>query len=181
VARSVAESKLLAGIKAELAAPEYLEEFKRAVRQALSDEHAARSTQRDARARRLAELSGEIEHMVAAVAEGLLSPSLRAKLEAAEVERAAIASTSNTSDGSSVADLVPRLADTYSSLVENLERVPPPYVDRARTTLRGLIGEIRLIPEGECLTAEFELEGGRLLAAAEMKISVVAGARYARF
>lgn len=178
VARSVAESKLLAGIKAELAAPEYLEEFKRAVRQALSDERASRSTQRDARARRLAELSGEIEHMVAAVAEGLLSPSLKAKLEAAEAERTAIASTSNASDGSSVADLVPRLADTYSSLVENLERVPPRYVDRARTTLRGLIGEVRLIPEGRSLMAEFELEGGRLLAAADMKISVVAGARF---
>jgi hypothetical protein len=39
-------------------------------------------------------------------------------------------------------------------------------MDRARTTLKGLIGEVRLIPEGEGLTAEFELEGGRLLAAA---------------
>ena len=33
-------------------------------------------------------------------------------------------------------------------------------MDRARKTLKGLLGEIRLIPEGE---AEFELEGGRLL------------------
>jgi hypothetical protein len=53
--------------------------------------------------------------------------------------------------------------------------------DRARTTLKGLIGEIRLIPEGECLTAEFELEGGRLLAAVDIKISVVAGGRFVNF
>jgi hypothetical protein len=78
-----------------------------------------------------------------------------------------------------VVDLLPRLAETYSALVENLESVPPRYVDRARTTLKGLIGQIRLIPEGECLTAEFELEGSRLLAAADAKISVVAGARFA--
>jgi hypothetical protein len=47
-----------------------------------------------------------------------------------------------------------------------------------RTTLKGLIGEIRLIPDGEHLTAEFELEGARLLAAADVKISVVAEARF---
>ena len=76
-----------------------------------------------------------------------------------------------------MADFLPRLADTYSELVENLERVPPRYLDRARTALKGLIGEVRLIPEGGHLTAEFELEGGRLLAAADTKISVVAGAR----
>jgi len=34
------------------------------------------------------------------------------------------------------------------------------------------------IPEGTSLMAEFELEGGRRLAAAEMKISVVAGAGF---
>jgi hypothetical protein len=71
-----------------------------------------------------------------------------------------------------VADFLPRLADTHGALVENLESVPPRHVDRARTTLKGLIGEIRLIPEGECLTAEFELEGGRLLAAADAKCEV---------
>ena len=165
-------------IKAELAAPEYLEEFKRAVRQVLADERAARSAQRDFRAKRLADLSSEIEHMAGAVAAGLLSPTLKARLEAAEAERSALAGTTRASDGSSVADLVPRLTDTYSALVENLERVPPRYVDRARTTLKGLIGEVRLIPEGAALMAEFELEGGRLLAAAEMKISVVAGAGF---
>ena len=178
VARSIAESKLLAGIKAELAAPEYLEEFKRAVRQVLSDERAARSAQRDFRAKRLAVLSSEIEHMAEAVAAGLLSTTLKAKLEAAEAERSALAVTTRAAGGSSVADLVPRLADTYSTLVENLERVPTRYVDRARMTLKGLIREVRLTPEGAALMAEFELEGGRLLAAADMKINVVAGAGF---
>jgi hypothetical protein len=56
--------------------------------------------------------------------------------------------------------------------------VPLRYVGRARTASKGLIGEVRLIPEGEHLTAEFELEGGRLLAVADAKISVVAGAGF---
>jgi len=64
---------------------------------------------------------------------------------------------------------------TYAALVESLESVPPRYVDRARTMLKGPIGEVRLIPEGEYLTAEFELEGWRLLAAADAKIGGIWG------
>jgi hypothetical protein len=69
-----------------------------------------------------------------------------------------------------VADLVRRLADTHRTSVEHLDRVAPRYVDRANTTLKGPIGEIRLVPEGGALMAEFELEGGRLLAAANAKV-----------
>jgi hypothetical protein len=178
VLRSAVESKLLSGIKAELSAPEYLQEFKRAVRRALSDLRSVHSAQRAAREKRLAELSGEIEHMVSAIAGGLLSPTLKSKLEAAEAERAAMAVHPGESDVPTVATLLPSLAGTYAALVENLEHVPLGYVERARTALKGLIGEVRLIPEGEYLTAEFELEGGRLLAAADAKISVVAGAGF---
>jgi hypothetical protein len=42
---------------------------------------------------------------------------------------------------STVTDFLPRLAGTYAALVEHLERMPPRYVDRARTALKGLIGE----------------------------------------
>jgi hypothetical protein len=104
-----------------------------------------------------------------------LSPSLRVKLEAAEVQHTRLVSDQSASNTPTVADFLLRLADIYSALVENLESVPPRYVDRARTTLKSLIGDVRLIPEGQHLTAEFELEGGRLLAAADAKISVVAG------
>jgi hypothetical protein len=143
------ESKLLMGIKAELSTPEYLEEFKRAVRRALADVRSARGAQCAAREKRLAELSGEIENMVAAIAAGLLSPTLKSKLEAAEAERAAMASHASESDLPTVATILPRLAGTYAALVEDLEHIPPRYVDRARTALKGLIGEVRLIPEGE--------------------------------
>jgi site-specific DNA recombinase len=147
-ARRVAESELLAAIKAELSAPEYLEEFKRAVRQALADARGARAMHSESQGRRLAELAAEIEHMAAAIAAGLLSPTLRNKLEAAEAERANLVSEQGASSTPTVADFLPRLADTYSALVENLENLPPGHVDRARTTLKGLIGEVRLIDVG---------------------------------
>ena len=92
VARSAVESKLLTGIKAELRTPEYLEELKRGVRQALADVRSAHNSQRTARDKHLAELSSKIGHMVAAIAVGLFPPTLKSKLEAAEAERAAMAS-----------------------------------------------------------------------------------------
>jgi len=86
------ESKLLTGIKAELSTPEYFEEFKRGVRQALTDVRSAHNSQPTARDKSLAELSSEIEHMVAAIAAGLFLPTLKSKVEAAEAKRAAMAS-----------------------------------------------------------------------------------------
>ena len=86
--------------------------------------------------------------MAAAIAAGLLSPTLRAKLEAAEVEHTRLVSDQSASNTPMVADFLPRLADIYSALVESLESVPPRYVDRARTTLKGLIGDVQLHPRG---------------------------------
>jgi hypothetical protein len=126
----------------------------------------------------LGELMREIENMTAAIAAGLLSPALKAKLEATEAEHAKLLSSQDGSIAATVTEFLPRLADTYRDLVENLERVPPRHVDRARTTLKGLVGEVLLVPEDGRLVAEFTLQGGRLMAAADTKISLVAGARY---
>jgi hypothetical protein len=52
-----------------------------------------------------------------------------------------LASDQSASNTPTVADSLPHLADTQSALVENLESVPPRYVDRARTTLKGLTGQ----------------------------------------
>jgi hypothetical protein len=139
---------------------------------------AQRASGRETRAMRLSEVTREIEHLLGAVAAGLLSPTLKIRLEAAEAERAGLLVAEGGSAASRVGEVLPRLADTYRTMVENLEQVPPRFVDRARTTLKGLIGEIRLVPEGGGLTAEFDLQADRPLTAADTKISVVAGARF---
>ena len=68
--------------------------------------------------KRLAELRGEIEHIAA----GLLSPTLRAKLEAAEVVHTRLVSDKSASN-------TPRAADFLAGLA-------------------GLIGDVRMIPDG---------------------------------
>ncbi len=181
VARAIAESRILAGIKAELLAPEYLDEFKREFRALRAAQHSARKTAWEARRARLSELEQEIGHLIDAIAKGLLSPAVKARLEAAESEQTALLNDrGDQSDG--VADLLPRLGDTYRELVENLEHIPERHIPRARASLSGMTGgAIRLIPDGDqrFLTAEFSLDGGRLFEMATgQKINVVAGAGF---
>jgi hypothetical protein len=53
--------------------------------------------------------------MAAAIAAGLLSPTLRAKLEAAQVEHTRLVSDQSASNTPRAADFPPRLADIYSA------------------------------------------------------------------
>ena len=182
VGRVIAESKILAGIKAELLAPEYLDEFKREFRALRAAQHSARKSTLEARRVRLAELEQEIGHLIKAVAKGLLSPTVKARLESAESERATILSDRGGQSDQAPMEFLPRLADTYGELVDNLERIPDRHIPRARASLRGMTGgSIRLIPDAKmrALTAEISLDGCRLLEmACGQKINVVAGAGF---
>ena len=53
-------------------------------------------------------------------------------------QRRLIASHSDETDIPTVATILPRLVGTNVPLVQNLERVPPRYVDHARTALKAL-------------------------------------------
>jgi hypothetical protein len=57
----------------------------------------------------------------------------------------------------------PNLEATYRDLVDRLEDIPERHIPRARAALQRLVGGIRLVPEGEHLTAEFTLDGAQLL------------------
>jgi site-specific DNA recombinase len=63
VARVIAESRILAGIKAELLAPEYLEEFERELRTLRAAQRSARRAVGEARRARLSELQQEVGHL----------------------------------------------------------------------------------------------------------------------
>ncbi len=162
VSRTLAESKLLAGIKAELMQPEYLEEFKRTVREKLAKQRDTTSANQLARTKRLAELEQQIANMTDAIAAGLLSPALKSKLQAAEAEREQLRGARNEQALAKVADLLPHLTDSYRELVEDLENVPPRQVAKARASLKQLLGDVRLVPENDGLIAEISLDSHRL-------------------
>ena len=67
-------------------------------------------------------------------------------------------------------DVLRNAREVYSDLVRRLETIDD--VSAAREALRGLIGDVRLVPEDGTLTAEIQSAG----LAGSLQISLVAGA-----
>jgi uncharacterized protein (DUF885 family) len=98
---------------------------------------------------RVAALDKEIQNLTEAVASGLMSTAVRARLEAAEVERNQLRTLDVRGEArvASVATLLPRLADKYRSMVANLHEALQRDVARARRDLAAIIGPVRLTPD----------------------------------
>ena len=184
IPRRVAESKLLAGIKHELASPEFADAFTRSERKLLASKKADAKGAGKRRRDRLAELEQEIRRLVDAIASGLLSPAVKSRLQAAEAERDTLTRQESqpAQVTAKVIELLPRMADSYHQLVSKLETAVLADVVAARRSLKRLVGTVRVEraektgePVGvvEMKTARFLDETGPL-------VSMVAGACFAR-
>ena len=179
VKRTTVETGILAGTKRELLAPKVVAEVRRRVVRALK----TRAAKPPVDFRRLAKLKREVASLVDAIAGGALraSPALAAKLEASEAELARVEVEANT-PAPKVADLPLRLEARWRAMVSNLESVlKPPDIPRARTALRDLIGEIRVVATPEEIRFETKkgaIEGAFLRAAGGQQINLVAGAGF---
>jgi hypothetical protein len=169
VPRRVAESRLLAGLRNELTAPERFEQFTQEVQRLLDAERNSLCDQDRERVSRLAQLDTEIGNLTDAIASGSLrsSPALATRLHGAESERATLAARTDARTGK-IADFLPSLAADYGRLVADLETALQRDVDRARHNLRALLGPVRLMPDatGQFLVAEGQVDTAQLLAVA---------------
>jgi hypothetical protein len=117
-----------------------------------------------------------------AIASGLNSATLRERLAAAEAEQIRLRRDDNERESRSdkVIGFLPGLADRYERIVSEAERALLVDVERARESLRGFIGDVRMIPgerQGE-LIAEARIDGAALIRRclnSKGNISVVAG------
>jgi site-specific DNA recombinase len=161
VRRDVVESRLLAGIKQELLAPARVALFQAEVRRLLQAEAKAATPAAPAR---LAELRREIANLTDAIASGLLksSPALAGRLSAAEGELARVeADQGRPRDDDKVLRMLPRVAEVYRELVEELGAAVVDDMPRARHELRQLVGdEIRLVKAQDGDYLEAEIAGG---------------------
>jgi hypothetical protein len=127
-------------------------------------------------------LGTEIGRIVAAVAEGLLSPALRTRLEAAEAERARLRAATQP-QSFRILSIVPDALALYIKPIRELPATLGRDVDRAWHALRRLLGEIKLrvAPEGDALLPEIRVGAGALLRPVSNDatgIVLVAGARF---
>ena len=177
--RSQLERHLLAGIRERLLAPEVVSDVHRRVRQRL------RELRKTPRRETIPKLEAEVARLVEAVALGTFSPSLRARLEAAETRLAEARAQTNDEVPSSQ-ELLAGLTDRYRTLVDDLaQSLRSTDAARARTALRDILGEIRVeigerevrfIAQGtEEQTTLANVSGGSL------QLNLVAGARFCAY
>jgi site-specific DNA recombinase len=143
--RTVAEAKVLAGIKAQMQCPEVLKEIARRTRAAL--QQATPKT--PDRQPRIIQVSKEVQNMVDAIAGGILKPSaaLAAKLATAEAELEQLRSAVEA-DQQPKADIGPMLANLPAMAKRAVEKLEETLaggnVGRAREEIRDRVGTVSI-------------------------------------
>jgi DNA invertase Pin-like site-specific DNA recombinase len=147
VTRTLVESIVLEAIQRDLFTEEGLEVFTAEVKRLL----AARPRTPDlARTRlRLQAVEQEIANIMAAIRQGILTPTTKQALEQAEAERTHLRQMVQVpyKKLDTVTTVLPDLVSQFKALVVNLATVTQFQVDKARGMLRDLVGgQIRLYP-----------------------------------
>jgi hypothetical protein len=150
VRRDVLEGRLLSAIRDDLFTEAGIAKFKAAVRRELVERRRAKATSAESIERDLAEVEKKIANIMAAIEDGIRTPSTRTALEAAEAERDRLKAMKDR-DGSpldNIDEILPRVIDRYRKLLTGLGRnVVGLELSRAKAALRVLTGgEIWLTP-----------------------------------
>ncbi|MBI3357784.1 MAG: hypothetical protein HY038_13635 [Nitrospirae bacterium] len=142
----------------------------------LAERRQAQSPDREKIRAKLTQVEQEIENIMAAIKQGILTVSTKAALEKAEGERTELqqALQMPQSKLGQVTQLLPGLKERFQSLVANIASVANRNVDKAREGLKALLGaQITLHPcsdgQERYLTAEVSGSYEGLLQLAGMK------------
>jgi hypothetical protein len=128
----------------------------------------ARAAADVARQKRLAETERTVANLVAAIKAGILTPTTKAELLAAEAARdtARAEAAAAPAAEQNVRRLLPEALTLYKRMVQELPAMLDREPDRAREILRRLLGAVRLVREAGGLFAELATSPGQLLALA---------------
>ena len=151
VQRSLLEDRLLTSIRDRLLSESNVKEFTARLRRRL----ASRPT--DPNAKRRAELQAEIDNLIEAIGQGMNSPALRQRLQEAEAEFAQLPGPPAVGRVDDAIKHVPEAMARFRKMVTKLGDAPID-VERAREAVRGLVGEITIVPRDGFLVARMGLE-----------------------
>ena len=158
VPRRDLDVRILSLWRDELLAPESLAQTQQEVRKLLA---SAIDTKR-VDAARLADKDAEIARLVDAIARMGISEAVEARLKTVERERDALC-TACAFDAPPNLPSPEMIAAAYRRIVMNLKECLEGDMARARAALQKLLGEIRIVAEGDEVYAEVETRAHRLL------------------
>ncbi|MFO1147568.1 MAG: recombinase family protein [Alsobacter sp.] len=158
IRRDALEESVLSGLRTHLLAPDLIATFAEEYQREVNRLAAARDAGRHQKEADLAKVGRQIRAIIEAIKEGIRTPGMKDELTALEERKAAL--ERELADAPASAPMLhPAMAEVYGRQVAQLhEELNRPEV-RAEATeiLRGLIEEIRLVPENGRL--EIELTG----------------------
>lgn len=153
VKKDTIERVLLAGVKESLLSNEAFKAFETEAR-ALLKQMKPDSGQAK---RKLEGARKELDNLMTAIKEGIITPTTKAAVQTAEQTIADTMEEIKAVERFEPTQMLPRAREIYNDLVTRLEMVED--VAAAREALRGLIGDVMLVPEGGKLTAEIQSAG----------------------
>lgn len=162
ILREEVEARVLNGLRHSLLHPDlvgaFVEEYRKAFNAAAADAGAGR----DRAKRELAKVEKKIAGILAAIEDGMYHPSMKATMAALETEKAQLTAILADQPEPPALRLHPRLSDLYRAKITDLAAAlnQPELKLQATELVRGLISEVRMVPEpGAPGSHEIELVG----------------------
>jgi site-specific DNA recombinase len=149
--RSDVEARVLAGLKHHLLHPDLIAEFIAEFQREMQKDRTEALTARRETERKLAKVCSAIDSIITAITEGMYHPSMKAKMDALEAERAALAVKLQALPDLDPVPIHPGIADVYARKVADLAAAlnAEDTKTEAADILRGLIDRIVLHPDAE--------------------------------
>ena len=148
IARKDVETRVLNGLQSRLMHPDLIREYITTWQQEIQAERQETLAARGEQERRLGKVLRDIENIVTAITEGMFHPSMKAKMDALEAERAELEAKLAALPEPEPVAIHPGLAETYARKVTDLAAAlnDPEARPEAADLLRGLIESVTLTP-----------------------------------
>ena len=149
IKRTDVESRVLSGLKDNLLHPDLIQEFIAEFQRESQKERLATLSEQAQAERQLAKVLKEIDNIVTAISQGMFHPSMKAKMDGLEAERAGLEAKLAALPQQEPVTIHPGLADIYARKVSDLVGALNEAGTReeAADLLRGLIERIILRPD----------------------------------
>ena len=162
IARKDVETRVLNGLQSRLMHPDLIREYITTWQQEMQKERLETLAARGDQERRLAKVLRDIENIVTAITEGMFHPSMKAKMDALEGERAELVAKLVALPEPEPVAIHPGLSETYAHKVADLAAAlnDPEARPEAAELLRGLIESVTQTPDPDAPNGhQIELRG----------------------
>ena len=165
IKRTELEETILTGLKDQLMEPALVKEFIRVYHEEISTVRASMDSRRIQLEKQLLRTEREIGELISAIKAGIRPATVQYELETLETGKVEIEEELKTEPPPPIR-LHPNLSEVYRAKVENLRDALDSEDTRqeAAELFRGLIDEIRLVPDGETLRIHLKGELAEMLA-----------------